>query len=110
VHSVCWRKEHPVENVLLTVFFMQLSKRETCLLISLTLLTELRRSHVKKFHTNNCFIQHYGESSPHQPGYHGLASWFRIIIEPDAYREYSWLVRSVSPQFVFLNYICYFDH
>jgi hypothetical protein len=29
-----------------------------------------------------------------------LASWFDITIELDAYREYFWLVRSVSPWFV----------
>jgi hypothetical protein len=57
--------------------------------ISLTSLVEFGRSHVKKFHTNIYFIQHYGQSSPHQPGYHGLAGWFRITIELDANREYS---------------------
>jgi hypothetical protein len=90
-----------VKNVLLTIFFMQLSKRETRLSISPTSLDELERSYVKKFHTNICFVQHCGESSPHQPGYHGLAGWFHITIEPDANREYSWLVRSISPRFVF---------
>jgi hypothetical protein len=90
-------------------FFMQLSKRETCLLISPTSLTELGRSHVKKFHTNVCYVQHLRESSPHQPGYHGLANWFHITIEPDANREYSWHVRSISPWFIFLNDIYYFD-
>jgi hypothetical protein len=55
------------------------------------------RSHVKKFHTNVYFIQRRGESSPHQPWYdQGFAGWFDNRIEPDAYREYSWLVRSVS--------------
>jgi hypothetical protein len=29
-----------------------------------------------------------------------IASWFHITIEPDAYREYSWLVRSISPWFI----------
>jgi hypothetical protein len=77
--------------------------------ISPTSLTELRRSHAKKFYTNIYFIQHRGESSPHQSGYHGLAGWFHITIEPDANREYSWLVRLVSPWFIFLNDICYFD-
>jgi hypothetical protein len=68
---------------------MQLSKRETRLPISTTPLAELGRSHVKKFHTNICFIQHHGESSRHQPGYHGLAGWFHITIEPDANHEYA---------------------
>jgi hypothetical protein len=66
---------------------MQLSKRETCLLISPTSLAELERSHVKKF--------------SHQSGYHSLVGWFHITIESEANRQYSWLVRSVSPQFVF---------
>jgi hypothetical protein len=48
-----------------SLFFMQLSKRETRLPISPTSLTKLGRSHVKKFHLNICFIQHSGESSPH---------------------------------------------
>jgi hypothetical protein len=34
-------------------------------------------------------VQRRGQSSPHQPGYEGLASWFDIKVEPDAYREYS---------------------
>jgi hypothetical protein len=59
------------------------------LLISPTSLTELRRSHAKKFYTNIYFIQHHGESSPHQSGYHGLAGWFHITIEPSASHEYS---------------------
>jgi hypothetical protein len=46
--------------------------------ISPTLLAELGRRHVKKFHTNICFVQHRGESNPHQPGYHGLTGWFHI--------------------------------
>jgi hypothetical protein len=57
--------------------------------ISPTLLAELERSHIKKFYTNVCFIQHRGESSPHQPGYHGIVGWFHITIEPNANREYS---------------------
>jgi hypothetical protein len=84
---------------------MQLNKMETCLLISPTLVTELRRSHVKKFHTNICSIQHHGESSPYQPGYHSLASWSHITIEPDANHEYSWLVRSVSPRGFLMIYV-----
>jgi hypothetical protein len=68
-----------------------------------TSLAKLGRSHVKKFHTNIYFIQHCGESSPHQPWYQGLTGWFDITKEPDAYREYSCLVRSVSLRFVFLN-------
>jgi hypothetical protein len=71
------------------------------LLISPTSLAEFGRNHVKKFHTNIYFVQHYEKSSPHQPRYHGLAGWFHITIEPDANREYSWLVRLVSPWFVF---------
>jgi hypothetical protein len=70
---------------------MQLSKRETHLLISPTLFTKLGRSHVKKFHTNIYFIQHHEESSPHQSGYHGHVGWFHITIEPDVNREYSGL-------------------
>jgi hypothetical protein len=66
-----------------------------------TSLIKLGRNHVKKFLTNIYFVQHRGENGPHQPGYHGLASWFHITIEPDAYCEYSYLVRTVSPQFVF---------
>jgi hypothetical protein len=50
-----------------TLFFMQLSKKMTRLPISRTSLTELGRSNVKKFHTKVYFIQHSGESSPHQP-------------------------------------------
>jgi hypothetical protein len=50
------------------LFFMFLGKKEMRLLISLTSLTKLGRSHIKKFHTNICFIQHHGESSPHQQG------------------------------------------
>jgi hypothetical protein len=69
-------------------FFTQLSKRETRLLISPTSLAELGRRHVKKIHTNICFIQHHGESSPHQPGYHSLTGWFYITIEPDANHDY----------------------
>jgi hypothetical protein len=68
---------------------MQLSKRETHLPIRPTSLAELGISHVKKFHTNIYFVQHCEESSHHQSGYHGLASWFHITIEPDTYREYS---------------------
>jgi hypothetical protein len=70
-------------------FFMQLSKRQTRLSISPTLLAELERRRVKKFHTNIYYVQHRGESSPHQPGYHGLADWFHITIEHNANREYS---------------------
>jgi hypothetical protein len=72
-----------------------------CLPANPTSLTEHGRSHVKKFHTNIYFVQQRGESSPHQPGYHGLVGWFHITIEPDVNREYSWVVRSVSPQFIF---------
>jgi hypothetical protein len=82
-------------------FFMQLSKRKMCLQIGPTSLTELGRSNVKKFHTNIYFLQDRGESSLHQPGYHSLASWFNITIEPNENCEYSWLVRSVSTLFVF---------
>jgi hypothetical protein len=78
---------------------MQLSKRETRLPNSPTSLTEPGRNHVKKFYVNIYFVQHHRESSPHQPRYHGLASWFHITIDPDANREYSCLVRSVSPWF-----------
>jgi hypothetical protein len=49
-------------------FFMQLSKRKMRLPISPTSLAERGISNVKKFHTNVCFVQHSGESSPHQPG------------------------------------------
>jgi hypothetical protein len=66
-----------------------------------TSLAELGKNHVEKFHANICFIQCHRESCPHQPGYHDLVGWFDITIEPDAYREYSWLVRIISPQFVF---------
>jgi hypothetical protein len=51
-----------------TFFFMQLSKRKTRLPISPTSHAEHGRSKVKLFHTNVCFVQHSGESSPHQPG------------------------------------------
>jgi hypothetical protein len=67
---------------------MLLSKSETHLPISPTSLDELGRSHIKKFHINICFIQHRGESSPHQPVYHDFTSLFHIIIEPDANHEY----------------------
>jgi hypothetical protein len=70
-------------------FFIQLSKREMHLPISPTSLAELGRSHVKMFHTNICYVQHRGESSPLQPGYHGLAGWFHITVELDANCEYS---------------------
>jgi hypothetical protein len=76
----CFRGRH---------FFIQLSKRGTRLPISPTSLIELGRRHVKKFYTNICFVQHYGESSPHQSGYHDLADWFHITIDPDANHEYS---------------------
>jgi hypothetical protein len=46
----------------------------------------LGRDHVKKFHTNISFIQYRGEISPHQPGYHGVAGWLNVTIEPDANR------------------------
>jgi hypothetical protein len=69
--------------------------------ISPTSVIELGRSHVKKFHANIYFIQHSGESTPHQPGYHGLAGCFYIIIEPNVNREYSWFVGSVSPSLIF---------
>jgi hypothetical protein len=46
------------------LFFMHLRKMETHLPISRTPLAELRRSHVKKFHTNIYLVQHHGESSP----------------------------------------------
>jgi hypothetical protein len=82
-------------------FFINLSKRETRHPISLISLAELVRSHIKKFHTNIYFVQHHGESSPHQTGYHGLAGLFNVTIEPDANREYSRLVRSVFSRFVF---------
>jgi hypothetical protein len=78
-----------MKNVLLIVLFIQLSKREMCLPISPTWLVEFGRGHVKKFHTNICFVQHHEESSPHQRMYHGLAGWFHITIEPDANRKYS---------------------
>jgi hypothetical protein len=61
-------------------FFMQLSKRKTRLPITPTLLIELGRSNVKKFHINICFIQHCGESSHHQLVYHNLAGWLNITI------------------------------
>jgi hypothetical protein len=80
---------------------MQLSKREAHLSISLTSLVELVRNHLKNFYTNIYFIQQHRESSPHQPGYHGLDGWFNITIELDANHEYFCLVRSVSPWFVF---------
>jgi hypothetical protein len=67
---------------------MLLSKSETHLPISPTSLDELERSHIKKFHINICFIQHRGESSPQQSGYHDFTSLFHIIIEPDANHEY----------------------
>jgi hypothetical protein len=51
-----------------------------------TLLTELGRSHVKKIHINNNFVQHRGDISPHQPRYHDVAGWFNVTIEPDANR------------------------
>jgi hypothetical protein len=51
-------------------------------LLAVLFFMQLSKS-VKKFHTNS------------------LASWFHITIEPDANHEYSWLVRSVSPLFVF---------
>jgi hypothetical protein len=70
--------------------------------ISPTSLAELGRSHVKKFHTIISFIQHHGEISPHQPGYHSVARWFNVTIEPDANCWYSWLVKSISQRF-FLN-------
>jgi hypothetical protein len=57
---------------------------QTCHPISLTSLAKLGRSHVKKFHTNISFVQHHGEISPHQLGYHGVAGWFDVTIEPDA--------------------------
>jgi hypothetical protein len=66
-----------------------------------TSLVDLGRRHVKKFHTNIGAIQHYEESSPHQLAYQGLAGSFDTTIELDAYREYSWLVRSVCLWFVF---------
>jgi hypothetical protein len=70
-------------------FFIQLSKREMHLSISPTSIVELWRRHVKKFHVNIYFVQHCGESSPHQPPYHDFAGWFHITKEPDANREYS---------------------
>jgi hypothetical protein len=88
---------------------MQLSKRETRLPISPTSLTKCGKSHIKKFYTNIYFIQHREESSPHQSGYYGLASWFHITIELNVNREHSCLMGSVSQLFVFLNDICYFD-
>jgi hypothetical protein len=33
--------------------------------------------------------------------YHDLVGWFNITIEPDANHEYTWLVRSISSQFIF---------
>jgi hypothetical protein len=91
-------------------FFMQVSKRETHLLISPTSLTEHGRRHVKKFYANICFVQHRGESSPHQSGYHGLAGWFHIIIEPDANREYFNLWGQFLHDLFLKNDICYIDH
>jgi hypothetical protein len=35
------------------------------------------------------FIQHRGESSPHQARYHGLIGWFHIAIEFNVNCEYS---------------------
>jgi hypothetical protein len=90
-------------------FFMQLSKMEMRLPISPTLLAELGRSHVKNFYTNIYFVQHRGESSPHQSGYHILAGWFHITIEPDANREYSGLWGQFLHNLFFKNDICYFD-
>jgi hypothetical protein len=90
-----------MSGVYILFFFMQLSKRKMSLRISPTSLAELGRSNIKKFHSNIYFVQYRGESSPHQPVYHGLAGWFNIIIAPDANREYSWLVSSISPWFVF---------
>jgi hypothetical protein len=50
------------------LLFMQFSKMKMCLPISPTSVVELGTCNVKKFHTNIYFIQHNGESSPHQPG------------------------------------------
>jgi hypothetical protein len=57
-----------------------------CLPISPTSLTELARSHIKKFHTDISFIQHHGEISPHRTRYHSVARWFNVTKEPDANR------------------------
>jgi hypothetical protein len=64
-------------------------------------MSSLGQLHVVPPHSNIGAIQHYEESSPHQLAYQGLAGSFDTTIEPDAYREYSWLVRSVCLWFVF---------
>jgi hypothetical protein len=53
--------------------------------------------------THGMLYQCCGESSPHQSGNQCLDGWFDITIEPDAYLEYYWLVRSLSLQYIFLN-------
>jgi hypothetical protein len=40
--GVCWRKEHPVENILFIIFFVELGKREMCLYIARLPLPEIR--------------------------------------------------------------------
>jgi hypothetical protein len=64
-------------------FFIQLSKRETHLPISPPCSPNLREDMLKSF------VQHRGESSLHQSGYHDLAGWFHITIKPDVNHEYS---------------------
>jgi hypothetical protein len=39
----------------------------------------------------------------HQLGYQGVAGWFDITIEPDAYPKYSWLVNVTFYTVCFLN-------
>jgi hypothetical protein len=80
------------------LFFLHLRKRETHLLISPTRSPNLEEAMSKSFIQTS--ILYNTMESPHQPGYNGLAGWLHIAIEPDANREYSRIVRLVSPWFV----------
>jgi hypothetical protein len=44
-HAVCWRKEYPVENILLTLFFVESGKWETHPYIDRLPLPPMRDAH-----------------------------------------------------------------
>jgi hypothetical protein len=68
-------------------FFMQLGKRKMHLPISPTSLPKLGEAMLKSFiqtYVSYNIVERLVLSSQR---YHGLASWFNITIEPDAYHE-----------------------
>jgi hypothetical protein len=74
--SYCDQAHLPLPNV---------AREQPWLHVCPTLLAEIGRSHVKKFHTNFGVVQRHGECSSSLVRYQGIAGWFDITLEPDAY-------------------------